>query len=90
VFSNIAPALSTELFKLTVDENDREAGRRLYHRVLPLLNALSGDLYVSATKAALGLIGMSVGHPRAPRLPLPADRVEPLKAVLDELGLMKP
>lgn len=89
VFSNIAPALSTELFRVTVDQNDREAGRQAYHRVLPLLNALSGDLYVSATKAALGLVGMPVGQPRAPRLSLPVDRLGPLKAVLDDLGLIR-
>ena len=56
---------------------------------MPLLNALAGDLYVSATKAALGMIGMPVGNPRPPRLPLPADRVAPLRAVLDELGLLQ-
>ncbi|GGE41334.1 4-hydroxy-tetrahydrodipicolinate synthase [Agaricicola taiwanensis] len=89
VFSNIAPGLSTELFQTTVDQRDPEGGRRIYHRVLPLLEALSGDLYVSATKAALGLIGMPVGHPRAPRLPLPADRVAPLRAVLKDLGLLQ-
>jgi 4-hydroxy-tetrahydrodipicolinate synthase len=88
VFSNIAPGLSAELFTTTVDRRDPEGGRKLYHRVLPLLEALSGDLYVSATKAALGLIGMPVGHPRSPRLPLPADRVAPLRGVLEDLGLI--
>jgi 4-hydroxy-tetrahydrodipicolinate synthase len=89
VFSNIAPGLSAELFKTTVDQRDPEGGRQIYHRVLPLLEALSGDLYVSATKSALGLIGMPVGSPRPPRLPLPAERVEPLRAVLKDLGLLK-
>lgn len=88
VFSNIAPALSSELFRTTVDRRDPEGGRQLYHRVLPLLEALSGDLYVSATKAALGLIGMPAGNPRPPRLPLPADRRAALVATLEELGLI--
>lgn len=87
VFSNIAPALSSELFRTTVDRRDPEGGRQLYHRVLPLLEALSGDLYVSATKAALDLIGMPVGNPRPPRLPLPTDRRAALIATLEELGL---
>jgi len=87
VCSNIAPGLSTELFRLTVEQRDAEAGRALYHRLLPLLDALSGDLYVSATKAALALIGMPVGDPRAPRLPLPEQRRPELARVLQELGL---
>jgi len=89
VFSNIAPRLSTELFTTTVERSDPEAGRQIYRRVLPLLDALSGDLYVSATKSALNLIGMPVGEPRAPRLPLPASRQAPLKSVLNGLGLIK-
>lgn len=88
VFSNIAPALSTELFKVTVDQRDAEAGRRLYLRILPLLEALSGDLYVSATKAALALIGRQVGPPRPPRLPLPAGKLASLKPVIESLGLL--
>lgn len=89
VFSNIAPALSAELFTTTVDRRDPEGGRRIYHGVLPLLDALSGDLYVSATKAALGLAGMPVGDPRPPRLPLPKARLEPLRDVLAALDLLE-
>jgi 4-hydroxy-tetrahydrodipicolinate synthase len=88
VFSNIAPGLSAELFTTTVDRRDAESGRAIYDKVTPLLEALAGDLYVSATKAALGLIGMPVGNPRAPRLPLPAERMAPLRAVLKDLGLL--
>lgn len=89
VFSNIAPALSAELFTTTVDEKDAEGGRDIYHRVLPLLEALSGDLYVSATKAALKLIGMPVGDPRSPRLPLPASRMAGLAASLEKAGIAR-
>lgn len=88
VFSNIAPALSTELFKVTVDQDDGEAGRKLYHRILPLLHALSGDLYVSATKAALGMVGQPVGDPRPPRLPLPEEKTASLRKVLADMGLI--
>ncbi|CAN7453961.1 4-hydroxy-tetrahydrodipicolinate synthase [Pararhizobium sp. LjRoot238] len=88
VFSNIAPALSTELFKVTVDQRDTEAGRQVYHRILPLLQALSGDLYVSATKAALEMIGRPTGAPRPPRLPLPQAKMAPLRQTLYDLGLV--
>lgn len=87
VFSNIAPALSTELFKVTVEQKDPEEGRQIYHRVLPLLNALSGDLYVSATKAALEIMGVQVGTPRAPRLELPQSQRAELERVLKDLGI---
>ncbi|QRG05652.1 4-hydroxy-tetrahydrodipicolinate synthase [Xanthobacter dioxanivorans] len=88
VFSNIAPALSAELYTRTVVENDFAGGRAIADRVAPLLDALAGDLYVSATKAALGMIGQPGGPPRAPRLPLPEDRSAPLKAVLESLCLV--
>lgn len=88
VFSNIAPALSTQLFTTTVDRQDTQAGRALYNRLLPLLDALSGDLYVSATKAALAMIGMPVGLPRAPRLPLPQARMTGLRSALEALDLI--
>ena len=89
VFGNIAPALSRDLFVATTETADLEPGRAVYNRVLPLLDAISGDLYVSATKAALDLVGMPVGAPRPPRLPLPAAKLESLRAVLAALGLLE-
>ncbi len=88
VVGNIAPRLSAEMFARVVDERDLDGGRELYFRLLPLIHALAGDLYVSATKAALGLLGMPVGPPRPPRLPLPGERTERLRATLAELGLL--
>lgn len=88
VFANIAPGLSRDMFVETVDRNNGEAGRAIYHRVMPLLDAISGDLYVSATKAALEMMGMQVGPPRAPRLRLPKERERKLRQVLGDLGLV--
>jgi 4-hydroxy-tetrahydrodipicolinate synthase len=88
VFSNIAPGLSSELFTLTADRRDFAASRDLNRRVIPLLDALAGDLYVSATKAALEMIGQPMGNPRPPRLPLPEEKIAGLKAALSGLGLM--
>ena len=55
---------------------------------LPLLDAISGDLYVSATKAAVKLVGMSMGEPRLPRLPLPQDRIAGLRRALSDTGAL--
>lgn len=90
VCANIVPAMSAELFTRTVEAGDTERGRELYHRLLPLLDAIGGDLYVAATKAALNLRGVPVGIPRAPRLPLPEAKVSGLKAVLADLGVLTP
>jgi len=88
VMSNISPSLSARTFTETV-EGDAAQARALYVRSLPLINALAGDLYVSATKAAMRLIGRPMGDPRPPRLPLPADAEARLRGVLADLDLLK-
>lgn len=88
VFSNIAPKLSAGLFDKVVEDGDTESGRELYFGVLPLINAIAGDLYVSATKASLEMMGIRVGPPRPPRLPLPKEKAEALKEILAKLGLV--
>lgn len=88
VFSNIAPGLSAKLFDVTTGEKDIEPGREINRQVTPLLDALAGDLYVAATKAALGMVGQPVGAPRPPRLPLPESKRAGLQKVLADLGLL--
>ena len=85
VCGNIVPRLSAEVYDLTAKRGDGAAGRAAYHRLLPLLDAISGDLYVSATKAAMAIAGMPVGPPRPPRLPLPAQQVAAMRRVLAHL-----
>ena len=88
VCGNIVPKLSSNLYKLVIGESDVASGRELYHRLLPLLDVISGDLYVSATKAALELVGMPVGIPRMPRLPVPESHRIKIEEVLRELGVL--
>ncbi len=88
VFANIAPAMSRALYEKTVGSPDLEPGFSIYRKVLPLMDAISGDLYVGATKAAMALVGRPVGDPRPPRLPLPAALWPNLRGVLDKLGLL--
>ena len=89
VMANIAPALSRALYDTTVLQPDIAPGFALYQRVLPLIDALAGDLYVSATKAALSMVDMPVGNPRPPRQALPAARLPHLQQVLQNLDLLK-
>jgi 4-hydroxy-tetrahydrodipicolinate synthase len=88
VCGNIVPDLSAEAYRQTVTLGNPAAGREIYHRLYPLLDAIDGDLYVSATKAALALIGRPVGSPRLPRLPLPEASVAALRRVLADLGVL--
>lgn len=48
---------------------------------------VGGPRYVSGAMAALRLLGMDMGPPRPPRLPLPKQNMPALQAVLDGLGL---
>ena len=88
VCGNVVPKLSSDLYKLVIGESDVASGRELYHRLLPLLDVISGDLYVSATKAALELVGMPVGIPRMPRLRVPESHRIKIEEVLRELGVL--
>ena len=85
VCGNIVPRLSADVYDLTAKQGDHAAGRAAYRRLLPLLDAIAGDLYVSATKAAMEIVGMPMGPPRPPRLPLPAPQTAALRRILAAL-----
>lgn len=81
VCSNVAPRLSADMFRAAA-AGDRGTALPLYRRLAPLLPWVGGPRYVSGTKAAFRLMGMDMGPPRPPRLPLPADDLPALAAVL--------
>ena len=88
VCGNIVPRLSADIYRLTVTEGDVDGGREVYHRLLPLFDAIAGDLYVSATRAGMEMVGMPAGDPRPPRLPLPEEPRSALRNVLEGLGVL--
>ena len=90
VCSNIAPRLSAQLFEAAVDRNSPREARAIHERMVDLLWWVGGPRYVSATKAGLEMIGLPVGPPRPPRLPLPAEMRGELQAVLRRLDLSLP
>ena len=63
------------------------ASAKLYRRILPVIRLVGGHRYVSATKAALGMMGFPMGAPRAPRLPLPEAELDEVRAALDAVGV---
>jgi 4-hydroxy-tetrahydrodipicolinate synthase len=88
VCSNLAPRLSTEMFHAAAFDADRDRALALYRRLAPLLPWVGGPRYVSGTKAAFRLMGMPMGEPRPPRLPLPEADLPHLASVLDGMGLL--
>lgn len=88
VCSNLIPRDSARLFELVADHSDRQSALQLYRRILPIVRWVGGHRYVAASKAGLALMGLPVGAPRAPRLPLPATDLAGLRADLAALGLI--
>jgi 4-hydroxy-tetrahydrodipicolinate synthase len=81
VCSNVAPRLSGDMFRAAAAGN-RDMALPLYRRLAPLLPWVGGPRYVSGTKAAFRLMGMDMGPPRPPRLPLPQGDLAALASVL--------
>ncbi|WP_342358716.1 4-hydroxy-tetrahydrodipicolinate synthase [Terrarubrum flagellatum] len=90
VCSNVAPRFSAQLFEAAADRNNPAEARAIHEKLVDLLWWVGGPRYVSGTKAALEMIGLSVGPPRAPRLPLPQQMRGDLQAVLQRLDLSLP
>ena len=85
--SNILPAACARLFTLT-DAGDHAAARALYREILPVIRLVGGHRYVAGSKAALGLMGMPVGAPRSPRLPLPEEEMAMVRDALDRTNAL--
>ena len=85
VCANILPAECRDLYTLSAEDKNVDAARDLYRRILPAIRLVGGHRYVSATKAALELIGFRMGKPRLPRLPLPKRELDEVVQVLQNL-----
>ncbi len=83
VIGNFLPAESAAVCDL-MDAGRHAEALRLYNRMIPLLNAIAGDKYVSATKCAMAAVGMPIGNPRPPRLALPeADAIKLRRLIVE-------
>ncbi|AMM23697.1 dihydrodipicolinate synthase family protein [Variovorax sp. PAMC 28711] len=88
VCSNLIPRKSAQLFELVADKQDMPAALALYKEILEIVRWVGGHRYVAASKDGLGMMGLPVGQPRAPRLPLPEADARDLRVALDKLGLL--
>lgn len=84
---NLMPAEFSDLYRLCVEKKDIDAASALYDKLKPVIDLVGQDRYVSATKSALGLMGLPVGPPRPPRLPARGDLLTRVQRVVDDLNL---
>jgi len=84
---NLMPREFSDMYRLCVESQDTDAASALYDQLKPVIDLVGQDRYVSATKAALNLMGMNVGEPRPPRLPASGDLQKRVEDVVRELSL---
>ncbi|MEJ4043625.1 dihydrodipicolinate synthase family protein [Erwinia sp. SLM-02] len=88
VASNLLPSQCAQMFEAAADRLDRDAALALYRQILPVVRAVGGPHYVAASKAGLSMMGLDVGIPRAPRLPLADDLHHVLRHELEKLNVL--
>lgn len=88
VASNLIPSLCADMFTQAVDLENKTRSLEIYRQILPVVKAVGGPHYVAASKAGLTMMGLNVGIPRAPRLPLAACLEQQLHHELNSLGLL--
>lgn len=87
VGSNVMPREFAGIYNAVVRDKDIDRGHELYRQILPVIDFVFGHRYVSGTKALFAAMGQSVGNPRPPRLPAPADDVAWANRIVRELDL---
>lgn len=85
--ANFMPSQAVKLYSLVCEKGDLVAARKLWETIFPLCDFAERNTYASSVKAALQLVGLDIGPPRRPALPLPSDKVAELAKRLRDLGL---
>lgn len=88
VCANIVPRKSARLFELARDEKDVDAAFAMFREIGPIIDFLGDHLYVHGMKAAFRMMGIDMGPPRPPRLPLRPELEPSLRRVLEGQGLL--
>jgi 4-hydroxy-tetrahydrodipicolinate synthase len=85
--ANIAPALLVEIYE-AFERGDHAAAKAAQLRLNPLRLALTLGTAPGGVKAALSLMGLSIGPSRSPVNPLPPDKQQKMRQVLQQMGLV--
>ena len=81
-----APRACVDLYK-AVKASDNDKGRELQNRIGPLSHIVTAGLGVPGLKAAMEMVGLAGGPPRAPLVALSASERDRVRAVIRETGL---
>lgn len=81
--ASVLPDACVRLYELVVEGRHDEA-RHLQHRLVPLARLLGSTYGVPGVKAALRAVGVDVGQPRSPLVPLSETAVLELKDALTQ------
>jgi 4-hydroxy-tetrahydrodipicolinate synthase len=84
---NIAPKLLVEIYEAFV-RGDIEGSKAAQLKLNPIRLSLTLGTAPGGVKAALQLLGMPIGPCRSPVAPLPPDKLQKMRASLQEAGLM--
>jgi 4-hydroxy-tetrahydrodipicolinate synthase len=85
---NVMPKHCSDLFNL-IEAGKLNEARALWDAMWPVMLFLANEGYVASVKAGANLVGFSVGNPRPPILPLSAQKINELKALLVRTGALK-
>ena len=84
---NLMPRQFSDMYRLCVEAKDIDAASALYDELKPVIDLVGQDRYVAATKHALARMGLPVGPPRPPRLPVSGETKVWVERVVADLGL---
>ncbi len=85
---NIAPRLLVEIYEAW-QRGDQAASRAAQLRLNPIRISLTLGTAPGGVKAALALMGMSIGPSRSPIAPLSAEKQQKMRASLEAAGLLR-
>src|SRR5436190_8795280 len=84
--ANVAPALCVEIFE-AFQRGDHAAALAAQLRLNPIRLSLNLGTAPGGVKAALDLLGMSLGPSRSPIAPLPPEKRDKMRLALEQAGL---
>jgi len=83
--ANVAPALCVEIFE-AAERGDHARAKGAQLQLNPIRLSLTLGTAPGGVKAALSLLGLSIGPSRAPVGPLSTDKLEKMRAALEKAG----
>jgi 4-hydroxy-tetrahydrodipicolinate synthase len=86
--ANIAPGLVVEIYEACM-RGDHAAAKAAQLRLNPIRLSLTLGTAPGGVKAALGLLGMSIGPSRSPVAPLSPEKEQKMRAALEAAGLLQ-